>query len=321
MKQTKNNSDNSFFSNVSGFSRVVYVSLMVTALLLNGCGRLNQQAANTDDYVEIDNPFASESPDAAQKIWVPRASVQSGLQRGSVLASKGLDKLIEPSAVLEAGKPPVATVRNRLLIAEAGAQKIGTSLGTLLSRGSIVKIITLPGTNDVITDQEQLAFIAGITNQASGGPILFLSKPEGLQPGARIKGDLIDIRGPQLIRSFWVTVPKPAPGQNPEDALLSALKGLAQTAHASLEWFPWYGRVVSIVGTRIYIDTGGESGLKVGQRLNVYRGGEVIAGIGFASGELITTFQISTYVGQNGSYGTSPQADLVKPGDYVELEK
>ncbi|MFZ2947936.1 MAG: hypothetical protein WA003_00500, partial [Desulfuromonadaceae bacterium] len=276
--------------------------------------------ANTDDYIEIDNPFA-DSPDADQKIWVPRTSIQRGLPRGGDLVKSAFDKAVDASAVLDAGKPPAAVVRNRLLLAEAGEQKVGSILGTFLSRGIIVKSVTPPGNNEAATEPEQLAYIATITDQASGGPILFVSKPEGLKPGARIKGDLYDTRGPLLIRSFWVTVPKPAQGQSAEDALFSALKGLAQTAQSSLEWFPWYGRVISVSGERIYIDTGGESGLKVGQRLIVYRGGEIIAGIGFASGERITTFQITNYVGRNGSYGTSPQAANVKPGDYVELEK
>lgn len=305
----------------SGRVKRAAATLLIATLLLCGCAGRTQQVVNTDDYVEIDNPFSSDSPDAAQKIWVPRASVQSGLPRGSELAKKGFDKAVEASAVLDAGKPPAAAVRNRLLLAEAGEQKVGAPLSAALSRGSIVKNITLPPSNAVVTEKEQLAFIATIADQASGGPILFISKPEGVKPGARIKGDLYDTRGPLLIRSFWVAIPQTAQGQNSDDTLLSALKGLADTALSSLQWFPWYGRVISTAGERIYIDAGGESGLKIGQRLTVYHGGEVIPGIGFAAGEQITTFQITNYVGQNGAYGTSPQAANVKAGDYVELAR
>jgi hypothetical protein len=300
-------------------------ALLTAALLISGCAGRNQQAINTDDYIEIDNPFVGDSSDASVKIWVPRKSVERGLPRGGELVKKGYEKAlgkpVDQSALIDAGKPPVGVVRNRLLVSEAGDQTTGAPLRKFLSRGSIIRTVARPAVGDFTTEQEQLAYIATIADQPSGGPILFVSKPEGIKPGARIKADLYDSRGPALIRSFWIAVPQPAQGQSAEEALLTALKGLADTTLASLEWFPWYGRVISTSGDRIYLDSGVESDLKKGQRLIVYRGGEVIKGIGFAPGERITAFSISDFVGQNGSYGVSPQAATVKPGDYVELEK
>ena len=309
----------------SAATKLAFASLLTTALLICGCSPRYQQAINTDDYVEVDNPFTADSSDPNTKIWVPRKSVEQGPPRGTELVKKGYEKVVgksdESATVIDAAKPPVGVARIRLLIAVAGEQSIGAPLRKFLSQGSIVRGVDSPTSNELINEQEEVAYIATIADHATAGPILFISKPDGVKPGSRIKADLYDIRGPLLIRSFWVAVPQPGKDQNSGNALLSALKGLSDAALASLEWFPWYGRVISVSGERIYVDAGAESGIKVGQRLLVYRGGEAVKGIGFAPGKRVTAFQITELFGEDGSYGVSPQAAEVKPGDYVELEK
>jgi len=139
--------------------------------------------------------------------------------------------------------------------------------------------------------------------------------------GDVIKADLYDSRGPVLLRSFTVTIPAPEKDEGRKEAVLRALSGLAGAIRDVLGRIPWYGRVVSVSGERVYVDAGLESGLKQGQRLVVYRGGEVVKGLGFAPGTRIATLTLTDYVGPDGAYGSTGEAVKVQPGDFVELEK
>lgn len=301
------------------------LALLLGCLSLAGCAG-PQQPVNTNDFVEIDNPFYDAVTNDNPKIWVPRKSLESGVPRGKELLKKGYEAVSgkpapETGGVVDAATPPTGRARTRLLIAEAGDLSIGGHLGKFLSRGCIVRPVARPAAGVPSAEAEQLAYLATLASQPAGGPVLLVTKPEGTKPGARVKADLYDIRGPILIRSFTVSVPAPTKEQTPEDALLSALKGLADATISSLEWFPWYGRVIGVSGNRVYIDAGAESGLKTGQKLVVYRDGEAIKGIGFAPGEHITTFPLTHLVGPDGAYGTTVDAPKVQPGDYVELDK
>ncbi|MFZ4855649.1 MAG: hypothetical protein ACOYL3_04570 [Desulfuromonadaceae bacterium] len=287
------------------------IILLATLLTLGGCAS-RQVVINSDDYVEIDNPFIGESPDASPKIWVPKSSVQKGLFR---------DKAVDATAVVDARTPPTTGARIRLQVVEAGEQSVTPILKGLLTQGNIARIVPRSTPTEAVTAEEQLAYLTASSRQSPGGPVLFITKPEGVKPEARIKGDLYDSRGPILIRSFWVAVPKPLQGQSTTDALKSALKGIADSTLVSLQWFPWYGQVVKVSDERIYVDAGAESGLTAGQKLRVYREGEVVPGIGFTPGDRITSFTITELINQDGSCGVSPEVAAVKAGDYVELEK
>jgi hypothetical protein len=309
----------------SSATKTAFAALLTTALLICGCTPRYQQTINTDEYVEVDNPYTAESSDPNAKVWVPRKSVEQGPPRGAELVKKGYEKVVgksdESTNVIDAAKPPVGVTRIRLLVAVAGEQSIAAPLRKFLSQGSIVRGVDSPTSNEVINEQEEVAYIATIADHGTSGPILFISKQDGVKPGSRIKADLYDTRGPLLIRSFWVAVPQPGKDQNNGNALFSALKGLSEATLASLQWFPWYGRVIRVNSERIYVDAGAGSGIKSGQRLLVYRGGEAVKGIGFAPGKRVTDFPITELFGEDGSYGVSPRAAEVKPGDYVELEK
>ncbi len=288
-----------------------YIILLATLLTLSGCAS-RQVVTNSDEYVEIDNPFIGDSPDASVRIWVPKSSIRKGFFR---------DKTVDASAVVDAGTPPTAGARIRLQVVEAGEQSVTPILKGLLTRGNIARVVPRSTPAEAVTAEEQLAYLNASTRQSPGGPVLFITKPEGVKPEARIKGDLYDSRGPILIRSFWVAVPKPLQGQNATDPLKSALKGIADSTLSSLQWFPWYGQVVKVSDERIYVDAGAESGLTAGQKLRVYREGSIVPGIGFTPGDRITSFTITELINQDGSYGASPEAAAVKAGDYVELEK
>jgi len=306
----------------SNLLKLCVAALLATSLLISGCGAQHQQAMNNDEYVEIDNPYSGL---ASPKIWVPKYMAEKGMPRGCDLVKKGYEKTLgataESSSAGEAGKPSNNMIRKRLLVAEAGEQILGAQLRRLLSQNTIVNGVSSPSAHEQLNEKEQSTYLASFADRLSGGPILLVSKPEGTKPGARIKADLYDIRSSQLIRSQWVIVPQVVQGHSVDDALLSALKGLADATLSTLERVTWYGRVIRVSGERIYVDSGADTGLSVGQRLLVYRGGEFIKGYGFAPGVKITSFPIAGLFGSDSSYGVSQQAASVKAGDYVELEK
>lgn len=292
---------------------VALFALMTCCLGLSGCaGR--QQAINSQDYVEIDNPFLGDSPDASPKIWVSKASLEKGVPRGRELIKKGYEK------VTDAAVPPTQNLRLRLLVAESGRQLLTAPFTGAVGKALIVRQVARPAASEALTEQEALSYLAGLAADGASGPVLFLSKPEGTMPVARLKADLYDVRGPFLLRSFWVAVPGPENGQSEQELLQSAIKGLADTTVSILSWFPWYGKVVSVKDTSVYLDGGKETGLGVGQRVTVYRGGEVVKGLGFAPGRHIATLTVSDLFGSDGSIATSPEAANVQAGDYVELE-
>jgi hypothetical protein len=71
---------------------------------------------------------------------------------------------------------------------------------------------------------------------------------------------------------------------------------------------------------RIYINAGREAGLTIGQLLKVYRGGKVIPGVGFATGERVATVQVSGFVGANGAYGVVKDGRGVQAKDMIAVE-
>ncbi|QXE91386.1 hypothetical protein KP001_02240 [Geomonas subterranea] len=299
--------------------RLIVAAAVAAAITgtLAGCAA-RQQVLNNQDYVEIDSPFPGEAGDANAKIWVPKASLEKGVPRGREVAKIGYEKLAA-AKVTDAATVPRSPLRLRLLVAESGRQQLSQHFAAAVGKALVVRQAAPPSPADALTEAEALSYLGTVSGNASG-PLLFLSKPEGTHPGARLKADLYDVRGPLVIRSFWVAVPEPAPGQSEQEALLSAVKGLAETAVRTLSWFPWYGRVARVSGERVYLDGGAEAGLAAGQQVTVYRGGEVVKGIGFAPGTHIATLRVNELFGSDGSVATSTEAAQVQAGDYVELE-
>ena len=82
---------------------------------------------------------------------------------------------------------------------------------------------------------------------------------------------------------------------------------------------PWYGRIFAVDGERVYLNAGRESGIQTGQKLKVYRGGKVIAGIGFDPGAPLATLEVAGFVGTNGSYGVVKDGQGVKLTDIVSI--
>lgn len=87
----------------------------------------------------------------------------------------------------------------------------------------------------------------------------------------------------------------------------------------------WMGRVAKIIGTRIYINAGRNSGLNIGDILKVITEGQEIydpetgAMIGLSQGEMKGTLEVIDYFGQDGAVCTLHSGGSVTEGDFVQL--
>ncbi len=294
---------------------------MITAnLLLPGCNR-TKVPLNPEDYVEIDNPLNEGNPAENSRIWVPKSSVNNGLPRGIALVGKGYDKLTAGKEIPAPSGDTTNTLRHRLLLVDEDGSPVGKQFREIIRSSCIIRPLQKQQAQPSASAEEKLALVADAATQPGSGPVLLLSFSDADQTGAVIKADLYDSRGPVLVRSLTVKVPVPEKGETREEALQRAVSGLAVAVQDTLSRALWYAKVVGLSGERIYVDAGLEAGLKQGQRLKVYRGGEVVKGLGFAPGNSITTFTLTDYVGPDGSFGVSADAAKVQPGDFVEMEK
>jgi hypothetical protein len=87
----------------------------------------------------------------------------------------------------------------------------------------------------------------------------------------------------------------------------------------------WQGRVARIVGTRIYINAGRQSGINIGDILKVLTEGEDIfdpatgALLGVAKGEVKGTLEVVEYFGSDGAIAILHSGGSVREGDFVML--
>ena len=87
----------------------------------------------------------------------------------------------------------------------------------------------------------------------------------------------------------------------------------------------WMGRVAKIIGTRIFINAGRNSGINLGDILKVITEGQEIydpetgAMIGMSVGEVKGTLEVIDYFGQDGAVCTLHSGGSVTEGDFVQL--
>ncbi|MFW5887792.1 MAG: hypothetical protein ACOCUH_03235 [Bacteriovoracia bacterium] len=87
----------------------------------------------------------------------------------------------------------------------------------------------------------------------------------------------------------------------------------------------WTGRVAKIIGSKIYVNAGRQSGLNVGDVLKVITEGREIfdpetgALLGISKGEVKGTLEIIDYFGPDGSIAILHSGGSVTEGDFVEL--
>jgi hypothetical protein len=87
----------------------------------------------------------------------------------------------------------------------------------------------------------------------------------------------------------------------------------------------WFGRIAKIVGKKIYINAGLESGVKIGDIMKVLTPTQDVfdplsgALIGKTKGEVKSTIEITDFFGNNGAVGILHSGGNVAPGDQVTL--
>ena len=89
--------------------------------------------------------------------------------------------------------------------------------------------------------------------------------------------------------------------------------------------FNWVGRVAKIIGNKIYINAGRNSGMQVGDILKVITEGQEIfdpetgALVGVSKGQLKGTIEVVEYFGPDGSVAVVHSGGSVQEGDFVQL--
>jgi hypothetical protein len=87
----------------------------------------------------------------------------------------------------------------------------------------------------------------------------------------------------------------------------------------------WTGRVAKIIGTKIYINAGRESGIHMGDILKVITEGQEVydpetgALIGISKGEVKGTLEVTDYFGPDGAISILHSGGSVTEGDFVQL--
>lgn len=87
----------------------------------------------------------------------------------------------------------------------------------------------------------------------------------------------------------------------------------------------WIGRVAKIIGTKIYLNAGRESGINIGDILKIITEGTEIydpetgALIGMSKGDMKGTIEVVDYFGTDGSIAILHSGGQVLEGDFVQL--
>jgi len=87
----------------------------------------------------------------------------------------------------------------------------------------------------------------------------------------------------------------------------------------------WVGRVAKIIGTKVYLNAGRESGINIGDILKIITEGTEIydpetgALIGMSKGDMKGTIEIVDYFGTDGSVAILHSGGQVLEGDFVQL--
>ena len=309
------------------------------------------------EYVEIPNPMATQSKDAPATIWVP-VSAEKGIPRGSILVQEGVDKVKEgftgkpstPAPVPAAGPvvfpatavplaaaigaPPAATnvafirqtaspvaVKKRIAILETGSSGLVAPFSDQLRGLGIGVPVDLSGADNLaaasVKESGRSAYAGQLWQENTASVLVVISAPDGIGAGKSLVADIYD--GIEMVRLRRVTTLLPAFAGADKSSLVTPCADLALRVGDIVNLTPWYGRIFAVDGERVYLNAGRESGIQTGQKLKVYRGGKVIAGIGFDPGAPLATLEVAGFVGTNGSYGVVKDGQGVKLTDIVSI--
>jgi hypothetical protein len=310
-------------------TRYLFLSLILSLTACAGnrvAGDKNPQT----EYVEISNPGFTMSRDAPATIWVPKSSVENGPPRGGEaikMAYESVKNSQTPAATATSmtTQPPAIGMRTRVAVLETGHNQLAIPFNERLRAlsGAPVIAIAPEAAADKLQSRVERAAYAVTAWQDSGVNLsLFVSAPDGITPGKHLSAEMYDGMGAGLISKVDVVIPaydaKAAADLNP--AVAAAISQLAERARDAIALLPWYAKIVAIENGRIYLNAGHEAGVNMGQRLNVYRGGKVVQGLGFAPGTVVGTLEISGFVGSNGAIATVKDGVQVYPTDIISLQ-
>ena len=159
--------------------------------LLAGCAGQSVQPSEKD-YVEIDNPGITSSPNAPATIWVPRSYVEKGVPRGGELAKRSYE------AVTGTGAHPAQ---------RAAATAPTTTAPQMAAPTMPAPIVATPG-NITGTGGKPAHLIPhfGLIAAVEGEKVFFnLGRESGIAPGQKLKV----YRGGTVIEGLGL-----APGEN-----------------------------------------------------------------------------------------------------------
>jgi hypothetical protein len=110
-----------------------------------------------------------------------------------------------------------------------------------------------------------------------------------------------------------------------KDAVADAVRKIIGEVNLAMEKMDWQGRVAKIVGNKVYVNAGRDSGLLAGDILKVMSPGEEIVDpitksyLGRSEGMLKGTLEVSEFVGKDTSMGTIHTGGNFQEGDVVLL--
>jgi len=330
----------------------IRASLLIFLLfIIAGCAASKNSISSPAEYVEIDNPAFTMSPGAPATIWVPRSYVETGVPRGGELVEKGYDSLRENIA--GSGSPqqapqqaaasapmvsPVAApavkaataprVRNRIFTVEIGQNGLLARFNEELRKAPAEIMIDptraafVARYAAVATPSDRAALAIKLQEDFGANLVFFISAAEGISSGSLVSVEIFECNGGTLVRSLNAEIQPFAPADTAarEAALSVTLRKLVEQVRDVVSLVPWYGKVVTVEGERVYISAGKESGLVLGRTLNVYRGGKVMAKLGFAPGQRMGILEITGYVGTDSAFGIVKQGAKAQAGDLVGIE-
>lgn len=328
--------------------RILKLVLLSGCCLLTACaGSRSATVSSPVDYVEIDNPAVTMSNNAPATIWVPRRYVESGVPRGGEIIKSEKDKVPgsfkqsprQAPAVPAVDAPlPIEkiqtvantapTVRNQLALLEIGEnglrqpfyEKIRrVAMGPIFDPDQMAFLPQYP----TITDQREKGALAQRMQKDHGvNVMIYVSAPGGVAPGKVLVAEVFDPMGGGLLRRFAAVIPLNTGTDQitGNSAIESALLVLTEKVRDLIALLPWYTRIKAVEGNRAYLPAGKEAGLRIGQALRVYHGGQFVEGLGFAPGESAGSLEVSGFVGPNGSYCLIKEGQIVQATDVVSVE-
>jgi hypothetical protein len=221
--------------------------------------------------------------------------------------------------------PVAVQVKKRIAIIESGhngliapfSDRIRVlGIGVPIDLSSPSAISSVPA-----NESERPAYAGELWKENVAAVLVVISAPDGVAGGQPLVADIYDGIEKSRLRRVTTVIPLPAGDDrvSRDASLATALADLSLRVGEIVNLTPWYGKIFALEGERVYVNAGRESGIQIGQKLKVFRGGKVFPGIGFDPGTQITTIEIAGFVGTNGSYGSAKDGQIVQLSDIVSF--